>query len=90
MRLTCLILIVAMLLLLPVNIFSQDDFLRVTAQGNRQLRLLILPPTPASGEQNQKIASEISDIFQFDLGMTGLFIMVDQPEADRSEERRVG
>jgi len=81
-RFTCLALVVSMLLLLPVNIYPQEDFLRVTAEGNRQLRLLVLPPTPASGEQNQKIAAEIAEIFKFDFGMTGLFTIVDQPEAD--------
>lgn len=72
----------AAFILLPAPIFSQDDFLRVTAQGNRQLRLFILPPAPSSGETHQQTATEIADIFKLDLGMTGLFTMVDTPEAD--------
>ncbi len=76
-------LIIAVLLvvaLLPSAIFSQEDFLRVTANGNRSLNIFIQPPAPISGASDLKIAAEIADIFKLDLGITGLFSLV-QPAA---------
>jgi TolB protein len=68
-------------LICPAKSFSQEDFLRVTAQGNRQLRMVILLPVPLAGDQNQKMAAEIADIFKLDLGITGIISLVDQPAA---------
>jgi len=65
--------------LLPSAIFSQDDFMRVTAPGNRSIRTAILLPVPVSGENDEKVAAEIADIFKFDLEMTGLFSLVQLP-----------
>ena len=73
----------AVLMLLPMTTLSQDDFLRVSAPGNRQMRLSILPPRPSSGEPNQNTAAEIAEIFKLDLGITGLFSIVEQSEADK-------
>jgi TolB protein len=74
-------------ILLPGALFSQEDFLRVTAPGNSSLRTAILPPVPISGETDVKIAAEIADILKFDLGITGLFSLVEAaagavPDAD--------
>jgi TolB protein len=68
---------VAILLLLPVTIFSQNDFLKVTAPGNRLLQLVLIPPQPISGEINEQVAAEILEIFKFDLTLTGIFTLVD-------------
>ena len=65
--------------LLPSAIFSQDDFLRVTAPGKSSLRTAIFLPVPVSGETDDKVAAEIADIFKLDLEMTGLFSLVQLP-----------
>jgi len=71
-----IIAVIAIVALLPTAIFSQDDFLRVTAPGNRSLKTAILLPVPVSGETDEKLAAEIAEIFRFDLEMTGLFTLV--------------
>lgn len=79
-----------LLLLCPVNIFSQNDFLRVTAPGNRQLRLAITPPVPLAAEQDFKSASDIAEILQFDLAMTGIFQTTLQATTEKSTGMRPG
>lgn len=78
-----LIIIIALLTvaLLPGASFPQDDFLRVTAKGNRNLRIAIQLPAPLSGAAEPNLATEIAGIFRLDLGITGLFSLV-QPAAD--------
>jgi TolB protein len=71
----------ALFLICPAETFSQEEFLRVSAQGNRQLKMAILPPMPLSGDPNQKIAAEIADIFKLDLGITGFISLVEQASA---------
>ncbi len=73
--------VMILFLLCPAGTCSQEEFLRVTAQGNRQLKVAILAPLTLSGDQNQKIASEVVDIFKLDLGITGIFSLVDLPSA---------
>lgn len=75
------IVVLLLVALLPTAIFSQDDFLRVTAKGNRNLRIAIQLPAPLSGGTDAPLAAEIANIFRFDLGITGLFSLV-QPAAD--------
>jgi TolB protein len=72
--------------LLPTAIFSQDDFLRVTAQGNRALSIAINSPVVLSGTADAKAVAEIADILKFDLGITGLFTIVDPSAAGTRTE----
>lgn len=81
-RLSACLTLFAVVIFLPATIFSQDDFLRVSAPGNRQLMMKIFAPTPAIGERSQKVENEIGEIFRQDLGITGIFTVTDQPEAD--------
>ncbi len=78
-RLSCIILV--LVIFFPGIIFSESDFLRVTAPGNRQLRLAITPPTPL-GSQDAQTAAEIASILQFDLEMTGIFQVASLTTAD--------
>ncbi len=66
------LLFVITLLLLPISI-SAKDYLEVTAPGNRQAQLAIARPIAMSGEQNDKLAQEVADIFSFDLTLAGPF-----------------
>ncbi|NJD91832.1 MAG: Tol-Pal system beta propeller repeat protein TolB [Geobacter sp.] len=71
-------------LLLPGSAHPSEDFLRVMAAGNVALRLVIQPPLPASGAPDAKLADEIATIFKLDLGITGLFAMVDPAPQDKA------
>ena len=75
----CLLLV----LLLPGPASPQEDFLRVMAAGNVALRLAVLTPAPVSEGADPKLAEEIAAIFKLDLGMTGLFALVDLPSQDK-------
>jgi len=79
-----LVFVLLLLLLCPAGTFSQEEFLRVTAPGNRQLKMAILPPVPLSGDENPKIAADIADIFKLDLGITGIISLADQPAASQT------
>jgi TolB protein len=81
-----IIAILFVVMLLPSTIFSQDDYLRVTAKGNRSLRIALQLPTPLSGAADANIAAEISSIFKFDLGITGLFSLVETPAATQDAD----
>ncbi|NVO00888.1 MAG: Tol-Pal system beta propeller repeat protein TolB [Geobacteraceae bacterium] len=71
-----------LILLLPAAVFGQEDFLRVTAAGNRQLILSILPPKPLSGELNSKVAGDITEIFKQDLAMTGIYQVIAEEQGN--------
>lgn len=72
--------------LLPTTIFSQNDFLRVTAQGNRALGIVVRFPAPLSGSADTKLAAELVDILKFDLGITGLFSLSDLPADSKATD----
>ena len=85
----CLILLCSgLLLLLPVTIFAQNDFLRVNAPGNRQLRLAFTPPLPTSGVSDERVAAEIMEIFKFDLSITGIFALVEPPAIEKTTDKK--
>lgn len=69
------------LALLPSGSSAQEEFLRVTALGNRSVKLAVQLPVPGAATVNEAIATEIADILRTDLGMTGLFSLVAAPVA---------
>jgi TolB protein len=62
---------VALLLALPV--FAQQDYLEVTAPGNRMLQLAIASPATLAGNQDPAVARELAELFRFDLTLAGPF-----------------
>src|SRR5512138_1390073 len=68
-------LLVSLLLvaLFPALLPAQEKYLEVTAPGNSLLQLAIAPPVPLAGKENAETAREVSDVLNFDLGMSGLF-----------------
>lgn len=63
-------------ILLPIPLQSQEDYVRVTAPGNRKLQLAIAQPKTLSGNPIPAVAQEIADVQQFDLTLAGPFEVV--------------
>lgn len=58
---------------LPTSLFSQEEFIRVTAPGNKPLTLMVAPPVPLDSTPQDAIAREVTELFQFDLTLAGSF-----------------
>ncbi|HZV81552.1 MAG TPA: Tol-Pal system beta propeller repeat protein TolB, partial [Geobacteraceae bacterium] len=82
-RISCLVLL--LVTIFPSFLFSQNDYMRVTAPGNRQLRLAIALPTSTAGNQDTKPAAEIAELLTFDLEMTGIFQVIPQAAASDAD-----
>lgn len=52
---------------------AQQPFIEVTAPGNRTQQLAIAAPTAIAGSQNAAVASELAELFRFDLTLAGPF-----------------
>jgi TolB protein len=90
MRRCLLIVMLAMLWPTVPELPAQESFLRVTAPGNRQLQLAIAQPAPMSGAVQPNPAREVADVFQFDLGLTGLFTVLPTSPAEARSGIRPG
>lgn len=82
------LLIIAILLPLPLR--SEEDYVRVTAPGNRKLQLAIAAPKALSGAASLEAAKEIVDVQQFDLTLAGPFEVVRPQVAETSGGIRSG
>ncbi len=72
-RITALLLCLSMLCLLPGPAHSAS-YIEVTAPGNRQLKLAVVPAQPAAGAAaHPELANEMAETEAFDLNMSGLF-----------------
>ncbi|WP_243372324.1 Tol-Pal system beta propeller repeat protein TolB [Geotalea sp. SG265] len=78
-----------MLLCLPCSIMA-DDYLEITAPGNRQPQLAIARPIPLSGSANTELAKAIADILAFDLTLSGKFTIMPSPPAETKTGIRSG
>ncbi len=58
---------------MPATLFSQEEFIRVTAPGNKPLTLMVAPPVPMDSAPRDAIAREVTELFQFDLTLAGSF-----------------
>ena len=67
-----------------------EQYLRVTAPGNRQLQLAIAQPVALSGAPRADVARDIVDVFQFDLPLTGLMTVLPTPPAESRTGIRPG
>ncbi|ACM19459.1 biopolymer transport periplasmic beta-propeller repeat protein, TolB-related [Geotalea daltonii FRC-32] len=81
--------ILIMLLCLPGLNLAQD-YLEVTAPGNRQPQLAIAPPVPLSGTHNAELDKTITDIFAFDLTLAGQFTVMPSPPGETRTGIRSG
>ena len=70
-RLLLLLLFVAGLV--PAIVFAREDYLEVTAPGDRLPRLAVAPPAPLAGAPSPEVARELGEVFSFDMGLSGLF-----------------
>lgn len=67
------ILACAVLLLLSMQqSVLAENYIEVTASGNRQQRLAIVPPQPQGGLTNPALANELAEAISFDLTMSGI------------------
>ncbi len=71
-----IILLILLVLLAPSGLHAQQNYLEVTAQGNRQIPLAVAPAASLGGGQNQEIAGTIEDILKFDLSLAGPFSII--------------
>ncbi len=60
------------LLFLMVADCTADNYIEVTASGNRLLKLAVVPPQPMGASIRPELANETADIHVFDLNMSGL------------------
>ncbi|TWJ19501.1 Tol-Pal system beta propeller repeat protein TolB [Geobacter argillaceus] len=58
---------------MPATLLSQEEFIRVTAPGNKPLTLMVAPPVPLDSAPQDAIAREVTELFQFDLTLAGSF-----------------
>lgn len=84
------ILLVCLNLLVPATLLSQEEYVRVTAPGNRKLQLAIASPQALSGTPVPDLAKEIADILQFDLTLAGPFEVIQPQTSARSAGIRPG
>lgn len=57
------------------------DYIEVTASGNRQLKMAIVPPQPLGTVAKPQLAEEVSDVVSFDLTMSGVVVTEKRPAA---------
>ena len=67
-----LLLLVLFLVLPPAVLYAQQDYIEVTAPGNRQLKLAVDSPRPLDLPPNHETAKQVSDIITFDMNMSGV------------------
>ncbi len=67
-RLLCLMLLVSCLIPAP----EAAEYIEVTASGNRQLKMAVVPPQPAGSVIRPELANEAADVTGFDLAMSGV------------------
>lgn len=71
--------IVTAMLVLCLLFFGQSDswaanYVEVTAAGNRQLKLAVVPPQPLGATVQPALANEAAEVNSFDLVMSGLVV----------------
>ena len=71
--------IILLALLVPGHLVAGQDYLEVTAPGNRLLTLAIAPPVLTGGSQNDAAASELAELFRFDMALAGPFTVKGAP-----------
>jgi len=67
-RLLCLMLLVSCLIPAP----EAAEYIEVTASGNRQLKMAVVPPQPSGSVIRPELAKEAADVTAFDLAMSGV------------------
>jgi TolB protein len=68
-----LLLIISLALLVSTPLLAGQDYLEVTAPGNRLLTLAIAPPIHTGGSQDGAVSSELAELFRFDTTLAGPF-----------------
>jgi len=58
---------------MPATLLGQEEFIRVTAPGNKPLTLMVAPPVPLDSAPRDAVAREVTELFQFDLTLAGSF-----------------
>ena len=67
------IFIALLIFLVAAAASAEQNFIEVTAPGNRALQLAIAPTVALSGSADTGIAGELAELFRFDLTLAGLF-----------------
>jgi len=58
----------------PAALYAQSDYIEVTAPGNRQLKLAVIPPHALGVPPNPESAKLVSDVITFDMTMAGVVL----------------
>ncbi|HTP65222.1 MAG TPA: Tol-Pal system beta propeller repeat protein TolB [Geobacteraceae bacterium] len=66
-------LLLCLLLLVPFPIPAGEQYLDVTAPGNRPQKLAIAYPAALAGSRDTAVERELADVFSFDLTLSGPF-----------------
>lgn len=72
--------LVLCLLLLGQSVSRAANYVEVTAAGNRQLKLAVVPPQPVGATVQAELANEAAEVNSFDLTMSGL-VMAERRDA---------
>jgi len=72
--------LVLCLLLLGQSDSRAANYVEVTAAGNRQLKLAVVPPQPLGATVQPELANEAAEVNSFDLSMSGL-VMAERRDA---------
>ncbi len=67
-------LLVLLLVVPPAALYAQSGYIEVTAPGNRQLKLAVVPPRSLDVPVNSESAKLVSDVIAYDMNMSGVVI----------------
>jgi len=85
------LLIILAMLLVPANLLhGEQNYLEVTAPGNRLLQLAIASPVSLGGAPNASYAQEIVDVLRFDMTLAGPFSVTAAPLSEAKSGIRPG
>lgn len=80
-------LLIFLLLALPYQSFAQNDYIEVTAPGNRQLKLAVEAPRNLDTTTGNTVATEMADVITFDMNMSGIAQAETRPQSALSGGR---
>jgi len=69
---------------------AEQNYIEVTAPGNRALQLAVAPPVPLSGSGDPKIGGDLAELFRFDLTLAGPFAVQEARVAEGKSGIRPG
>ena len=82
--------IIIILLVVAPSLLSGEEYLEVTAPGERILQLAVAPPMALNEHQNSAVAGELAELFRFDMTLAGPFAVLEALPVEGKSGIRAG